>query len=106
MYFEIPVKTNFYNFSQTVNLGGFFYTLRFNYLPRKQSYTLDILSDTDEVLESGLPCVVDTQLNRRIINRMRGCLFFQSQDPTISYADKLTLGTSVRLFWYTPDDEI
>ena len=106
MFFEIPLKTNLYNFSQTVNLGGFFYTLRFNYLSRKQSYVMDILSDTSEVLESGLPCAVNVQLNRRIVNKMRGALFLQSQDSTISYADRLTLGTSVKMFWYIPDDEV
>ena len=101
MFLEIPLKTNLYNFSQSVNLNGIYYRLRFNYSPRKQTYFLDILTGAGAVLEAGLPCAVDVQLNRRIVADMPGVLFFQSTDRKISYADRLSLGTTVRLFHYS-----
>ena len=104
MFIEIPLKTNLYNFSQTVNLSGVFYRLRFTYSTRKQTYFMDILTGSGQVLESGLPCAVDVQLNRRIVAEMPGVLFFQSTDGSLSYAGRLTLGTKVKLFYYTEDN--
>ncbi len=103
MFREIPLKTGFYNFSQEVFLDDNTYTLRFNYLPRQDSYILDILNSSGEVLEGGIPCVVDIQLNRRFVHILSGSLFFQSPDPKISSVDRLSLGTSVKLFYYQAD---
>lgn len=100
MFFEIPLKTNFYNFSQSVNLGGVYFTLRFNYSARRETYIMDILSSAGEVLESGLCCSLNTQLNKRILGDLEGVLFFQSADPKISYVDRTNLGTKVKLFYY------
>ena len=102
MFFEIPLKTNLYNFSQTVSLATSEYNLRFQYQGRKQTYVLDIMDSGGGLLEAGLPCVVNVQLNRRIVKKLPGVLFFQSSDPRLSYADTTSLGTKVRLIYYDP----
>ena len=100
MFHEVPVKSNSYNFSQTVSLGGVFFSLRFTYLNRRQTYVLDILDSSGELLEAGIACVTNVQLNRRILTYMPGVLFFQSVDKTISEVDRTSLGTKVKLFYY------
>ena len=102
MFHEIPLKTNFYNFTQGVTLGGRSFLLRFSFLSRRETYILDILDAGGRPLEQGLQCAVNIQLNRNILTAMPGVLFFQSSDPQISYADKLSLGTSVKLFYFSP----
>ena len=102
MFFEIPLKTNLYNFTYTVSLATSEYNFRFQFLGRKQTYVLDILDSNGELLEAGLPCVVNVQLNRRIVKDLPGVLFFQSSDKRISYADTTTLGTKVKLIYYNP----
>ena len=103
MFHGIPIKTNFYNFSQTVSLGGLFFSLRFTYIDRAESYVMDILDSSGNLLEAGLPCVTDVQLNRRILSKMSGVLFFQSTDKSISEANRTSLGTKVKLFYYRED---
>ena len=102
MFFEIPLKTNLYNFTQTVSLATSEYSLRFQYLGRMQTYILDILNSDGGLLEAGLPCAVNVQLNRRIVKQLPGVLFFQSSDKSLSYADTTSLGTTVKLIYYSP----
>ena len=103
MFSEIPLKTNLYNFSQSVTLDGKNYTFRFNFKSRENTYIMDILDDNNEYIESGLSCAVDVQLNRRIVNIMPGVLFFSSKDSSVSYADRTSLGTTVKLYYYLKD---
>ena len=102
MFQEIQLKTNFYNFTQPVLLGGRNFLLRFSYLDRRETYILDILDEGGNPLEQGLQCAIGVQLNRNILASMPGALFFQSTNPRLSYADKLSLGVEVRLFYYSP----
>ena len=106
MYFQIPVRTNFYNFEVTANLGGSFFILRFTYMDRKETYFLDILSESGELLEGGIACATNKQLNRNILPEMQGVLFFQTTDPKLSYADRLNLGDKVKLFYYQEDERV
>ena len=104
MLTEIPLKTNLYNFTSLVSVNGRSYSLRFNYSPRKDSYLLDILDNEGNLLEAGLLCLTDVQLNKRIIDDMKGVLFFTSKDKSISLANAKSLGTSVRLVHFFPDN--
>lgn len=105
MFFEIPLRTNLFNWTQSVSVGPASFVLRVRYLSRKETYFLDILSDDGRVLEAGLPCAVGVQLNRNIVDVLPGVLFFQSVDKSISYSDRLGLGEKVKLFYYFREEE-
>ena len=96
---ELDIKSNLYNFSINLILGGRGFNLKFNYSDRAQTYSLDILDGDGILLEGGLPCIAGVQLNRRIVNSMSGILFFRSEINE-DEASRLSLGDTFKLYHY------
>lgn len=99
--FEVALDDAPYNFTTQLSADGSIWTLRFTYIARSDRYSLDILDSESQPVLSGLECAAYEQLNRRILSRMRGSLFFLSDKPSESYATRFTLGRSFKLYYQT-----
>ena len=105
MITEIPIRTNFYNFSFNTTLLGRQYWMRFDWQKRQAFFVVQIGYSPDSILVSGMPALIGVQLNKTIVAFLPGSLFFYSDNPRIDAPNPKQLGESVKLLHYIDDTE-
>ena len=103
MITQIPITTNLYNFELNTVIDSNPWWIKFEWQRRQRLFTLDLGYSATDVLIQGFPVIVNVQINKKILNAIRGSLFFYSENPRISIPQPRELGEDVKLIHYIRD---
>lgn len=102
-YFEIPLRSDVYSYTQKVTISNVVYTLRLKYNLRMDRWVLDLATDDGTDILIGLPLLPGPPITYRFIDRKanvpEGQFLIVDETEADRTPTKDTLGEDIKLIY-------